>query len=262
MSQVASYQLELCVDNLASARAAVVGGADRLELCSALETGGLSPSTAFIEHCCQLGVPVHVLIRYRSGSFTYSADEIELMQTEIIRAKDSGAAGIVIGALTDDHELDHKALATLRQAAADLKVTCHRAFDLVADPLQALNELIELGFDYVLTAGQQASADRGVPMLTDLVQHANQRISVMVGSGLNLQNLRSIALHTGARDFHGTISRPLIHHRAKDYDAIGFSAIQKLSCQDDVARAKAILLELSAQADGDSMSKVAMSNEQ
>ncbi len=238
------YQLEVCVDNLASAHAAVQAGADRLELCSALETGGLTPSSAFIEQCCQLAVPIHVLIRYRSGSFSYDAAEIRLMKEDIIRVRQMGAAGVVIGALTNDQALDLPGLDTLRKAAGDLKVTFHRAFDLVSDPFASLDVLVQLGFDYILTAGQRATADKGVALLKELVAYANSRIRIMVGSGVQVQNLKSLALQTGSRDFHGTFSRLFSHCQAQEYDAIGFSAVQKLSHQQDIASAKALLAEL------------------
>ena len=158
--------LEVCVDSLASARAAIAGGADRLELCSALALGGLSPYTALLQQIREeSNIPVRCLIRPRSGDFLYHPEEIDLMVRQIRELKDAGANGFVIGCLRADGNLDAAAMKPLMEAAADSAFTLHRCIDVSHDPLQTYLDAARLGFDTVLTSGAASSCINGIETL-------------------------------------------------------------------------------------------------
>lgn len=194
--------IEVCVDSLASAKAAVSGGADRLELCANLIIGGTTPSPYLIREAAELGVPVNVLIRPRFGDFLFSEAE-KAEQLEQIRGLAAlGAGGAVVGALLPDGRLDTAFLAQCREAAGNLHLTLHRAFDVCADAYEALETAIALGFDTILTSGQKATAAQGAALLADLVKKAAGRITIMPGSGVNAANIPELAEITGARIFH------------------------------------------------------------
>lgn len=199
------YIFEICAPNLQSAEAAKAAGAHRIELCSALELGGLTPSSALIRWINDhVGIPVHALIRPRDGNFCYSPDEVGLIAKEVEMARDAGAAGVVVGALTMDNALDVESLARWRDAAGPLEVTCHRAFDFTKDPFEALDQLVALGFARVLSSGQAPTAFEGRFLLQNLVTNAAGRITVMPGSGIDANNIKAIASDTGATQFHFT----------------------------------------------------------
>ncbi len=176
---------EVCVDSVAGALAAAQGGADRVELCANLVEGGTTPSTGMIRavaRACPL--PMMVMIRPRGGHFCFSPTEIETMRAEADAVLAEDVAGIVIGALTNDGQIDVPICREMRRLAGGRSVTFHRAFDQVAEPFAALESLIELGIDRVLTSGQAPSAWAGKERLGHMVRAARQRIVVMPGCGV------------------------------------------------------------------------------
>lgn len=198
-------KLEVCVDTLDSARAAVDGGASRLELCAGLDVGGLTPGAGLMETVLEkVQVPVHVLIRPRAGDFCYSTDELVMMEVDIQQARRLGAAGVVFGALTPDGSIDASSVRRLVWAAGDLQVTFHRAFDLTADALSALGALPSLGIHYLLTSGQAASAMTGLNLLRELVKRAEGKLVVMPGGGINAANADMVVRETGATWLHAS----------------------------------------------------------
>jgi len=198
-------KFEVCAVNIQSALAAQRAGAHRIELCSALDVGGLTPSLGLIRAAVQaLEIPVHVLIRPREGDFCYSDLELEIMLEDIRLCREAGAAGVVVGALTEDGPLDLPKMKAMKAAAGDLDITCHRAFDFTPDPAEALEQLIAMGFGRVLSSGQSDSAYEGRFLLKKMVQQADNRIAVMPGAGVDAENIRSIVEVTGACDFHFT----------------------------------------------------------
>jgi len=194
--------LEVCVDSMESVREAVRGGADRLELCANLIIGGTTPSPVLIREAAKLGVPVHVLIRPRFGDFLFSKDEKQEQLEQIGQLKELGASGAVVGALNADGSMDTAFLSACRKAAEGLHLTLHRAFDVCADAERALEQAIDLGFDTILTSGQQATAAEGAALIERLVRQADGRIAIMPGSGVNDRNIAALFKKTGAQAFH------------------------------------------------------------
>ena len=199
--------LEICAANFASAQAASLAGADRIELCSALAVGGLTPSHALLEAVQHaFAIPVHVLVRPREGDFLYSDAEFKIMQEEILKIKQMGFAGVVFGILNADATIDEKRCAALVAMAKPMQLTFHRAFDFVLQANVALEKLIELGFDYVLTSGLKSTAELGLTQLTDLVAQANNRIQIIPAAGINESNVASIIQTTKANIIHCSLS--------------------------------------------------------
>lgn len=198
--------LEICVDDAAGLAAAVEGGADRIELCSALELGGLTPSPALLSRAVATGVPVHAMVRPRGGSFVHEPDEIALMADEIERVLAMGATGVVVGALRPDNRLDADALARFRETAGTALLVLHRAIDLTPDPIEAVDEASRLGFDKILSSGGSPTAMEGIPFLARMVEAANGRISIMAGSGVTPENVTELIRQTGVREVHGSAS--------------------------------------------------------
>lgn len=197
-------KLEICCGNLASVLAAKQAGAHRVELCSALEADGLTPSAGMIAMAVTTGICVHVLIRPREGNFVYSEAEVGAMLLDIATARELGAKGVVIGALTPDNHIDIKTCERLVKAAEGLHITFHRAFDVVENPQEALEQIIALGCHHLLTSGQAPKAEDGIPLLQSLVQQAKGRISIMPGAGVSPENIAHILRETGATEIHGS----------------------------------------------------------
>lgn len=197
--------LEIAANSVASALAAEAGGAARVELCAALEVGGLTPSHATIALAMErLRIPVHVLIRPRAGDFVFDDLECDVMRRDIEECKKLGCAGVVIGALDADGNVDAPRCRTLMDAAHGLSVTFHRAFDFARDPFVALDAIIELGCGHLLTSGQADDALAGAPLIRALVERAQDRITIMPGGGIDARNIAAIARATGAREFHAS----------------------------------------------------------
>lgn len=198
-----SYTLECCVDSTESAIAAQEGGAGRLELCAALQLGGITPDINLyrqISRFCSL--PVNPLIRPRFGDFCYTRHERDIILRDVCMFAKEGVNGVVIGALTPDGRLDLPFMAELVEAADGCAVTLHRAFDLCVDPLQALEQAVELGISTILTSGQQGSAVLGAELLGELHKAAQGRIAIMAGSGVNSRNIAGLVAATGCSAYH------------------------------------------------------------
>ena len=198
--------LEVCVDSLASAKAAMAGGADRLELCSALAVGGLSPYGELLEQIkatCPL--PVRCLMRPRPGDFLYTEDEIQLMCAQIRHLRAAGADGFVVGALTPEGALDSRAMEQLLNACGDKPVTLHRCIDVAADPARVYRTAAALGLDTVLTSGAAASCREGKATLASLLALREELNGpeVLIGAGVNAAVIRELrAALPEARAFH------------------------------------------------------------
>ncbi|HVR75390.1 MAG TPA: copper homeostasis protein CutC [Planctomycetota bacterium] len=212
--------LEVCVDSVEGAIAAREGGAHRVELCSALLEGGVTPSEGLLGLAVErAGIPVHVMIRPRGGDFRYSALELEVMERDIRAAARLGAAGVVLGLLEEDGSIDIVHTRALAALARPLSVTFHRAFDMSRDPFEALEALVEIGIDRLLTSGQERTALEGLDVLVDLSRRARGRIAVMPGGGITERSLRKILDATGARDVHVTgraiLESPMRHRNTR-----------------------------------------------
>ena len=201
-------KLEICAATPLSVIAAAEGGADRVELCSALSEGGVTPSAAFISFAVER-IPTHVLIRPRCGDFYYNAAEKEVMINDICQAHNLGAKGIAIGALTVDGKIDREFMRRVMVASSGMSVTFHRAFDMVKDADSALEDVISLGCRRVLTSGLSATAEEGIGKLHELVGQANGRIIVMPASGVCPENVVSILSQTGAVEIHASASKTI-----------------------------------------------------
>jgi copper homeostasis protein len=196
--------LEICVDDLAGVRAAAEGGADRIELCSALALGGLSPSPACAAAALESGLVVHAMVRPRAGDFVYSPDELTLLIREIRELAFVGVAGVVVGATLADGSPDRDSLARLRDAAADIDIVLHRAVDLAPDPAAAVELACALGFDHVLSSGGARTAPEGASLLSTMVEAAAGRLSIMAGSGVTAENAADLVRKTGVGAVHAS----------------------------------------------------------
>ena len=202
--------LEIAANSLDSALAAQAGGADRIELCVALEVGGLTPSHAQIALTRErMRIPLYVLIRPRAGDFVYSDAECETMLRDIETCVSLGCEGVVLGALDADGSVDMARCLALITAAKAMGVTFHRAIDVSRDPLQALEDAIALGCERVLSSGAQPNAIAGATLLREMVSRAGGRIAVMPGAGIDAGNLGALREATGAREFHASAKRVL-----------------------------------------------------
>ena len=196
-------RLEVCTENVAGVLAAEAAGAHRIELCSALAEGGVTPSLGLFRQaraCSRL--PLHVLVRPRAGDFCYSDLELVVMLDDLALFKEAGADGFVFGALSQDGALNLTQLETLMAAAEGLPVTFHRAFDVCRNPLEALEQLAALGVARLLTSGQQADALAGVSLIRTLVEQAAGRLVVMAGGGVRPANAAQIVRESGVRELH------------------------------------------------------------
>ncbi|MFT5217083.1 MAG: copper homeostasis protein [Glaciecola sp.] len=183
--------LEICANSYQSAKNAQDAGAHRIELCSELSVGGITPSYGLIKQVIDtLSIAVFVLIRPRSGNFTYSEEEFDIMKHDIQLCKNLGCAGIVSGVLNKDNTIDIERTQELIELSKPLEFTFHRAFDCVENPQESLEQLINLGVERVLTSGLETSAEKGLELLKQLKEHVNGRITILPGSGINLQNAK------------------------------------------------------------------------
>lgn len=204
-----SIVLEICIDSAEAAIAAQQGGANRVELCDNLLEGGTTPSAGTIAVARKhIDIDLNIIIRPRGGDFCYSEVEFEVMKYDVEQARRLGANGVVIGLLNPDGTVDVTRTAELVELARPLSVTFHRAFDMSRDPHEALETLISLGIDRVLTTGQESSALEGLDLITELVRHAADRIIMMPGlfSGLSERNVAKIVGQSGAKEIHTTAS--------------------------------------------------------
>ena len=197
---------ESCVDSHDAARASTLGGAGRVELCARLDVGGTTPDAALIERCvASVAIPVCVIIRPRGGDFVYDAREVAAMADAIRAATATGAHGVVFGALRRDATLDVDVMRRLIDAARPLPVTCHKAIDATRDPLEALEALLALGVDRVLTSGGADTAAAGVAAIARMVARAGDDLMVMAGGGVRAHNVAAIVRQTGVRELHACV---------------------------------------------------------
>jgi copper homeostasis protein len=196
--------IEICAFSLESCLIAQASGAARIELCGGAGEGGTTPSYGLIELAReQVTIALYVMIRPRGGDFLYNDTELAVMRRDIETAKQAGADGVVLGLLKADGTVDEEKTAELIQLAHPLPVTFHRAFDLTRDPMEALEAVIRTGAKRILTSGQQASAETGIPLLTKLAEQAGNRIEIMAGAGVTAANAARIAA-TGVHALHLT----------------------------------------------------------
>ena len=197
--------LEVCAGCIESVYAAQKGGAYRVELCSGLDEGGITPSFGFVEAAVAVtDMKKQVLIRPRGGDFLYTEAEKRVICRDIEFMKTLGVDGVVIGALNEEGNVDMKAMVEFMKAAEGLDVTFHRAFDLCRDPREALEQIISLGCNRILTSGLAPTAVEGIPVLSDLVKLAAGRLSIMPGCGVNALNAVKILKETGAHEIHAS----------------------------------------------------------
>ncbi len=207
---MAEILLEVCVDNAAGLLAAVEGGADRIELCSALELGGLTPSFGLMKLAARQPLPVYAMIRPRAGDFVFDANDLAVMRDDIAMAREAGLAGVVLGASKDDGRLDADMLAVLVEHSYGMGLTLHRAFDCTGPDFgDALETAILLGFERVLTSGGAASAVAGLSVLERLFEQAAGRISVMPGAGVNADTIALLHARLPLKEVHGSCSKPV-----------------------------------------------------
>lgn len=207
--------LEICVDSLQSALIAEEAGADRIELCSALDVGGLTPDPALFMLARQkLNIPIHVLIRPRSGNFVYDSLDEELMVESIRFFEKHGANGVVIGALTDQNAIDVPLMEELMKATASLSVTFHRAFDQLANPTEAVDILYKLGVERILTSGQKATAEDGLPLLQQLLEVVEKKLIILPGGGVNSENAAKL-LAIGLSELHASVRENVNYSTSK-----------------------------------------------
>lgn len=196
---------EICVNSVESAVAAQTGGADRVELCDNLLEGGTTPSFGSIEVARKLlNIKLHVIIRPRGGDFLYSETEFEIMKRDIETAKSLGVDGLVFGILDENGNIDKPRTAELIALSRPLTVTFHRAFDVANDAFQALEDLISLSVDYVLTSGQEATAIEGADLIAELVKRAENRIRILACGNLNERNISKFLDKTNVEEVHFT----------------------------------------------------------
>ena len=194
--EVIGFTIEGCL-------AAQAAGAHRIELCDNPAEGGTTPSYGFIRAAREnLGIALFPIIRPRGGDFLYSDNEFEIMKTDVQLCKEIGCEGVVIGILLADGTVDKKRCRQLIDIASPLSVTFHRAFDRTVDPFKAMEDIISIGCDRILTSGQQPTVKEGMQLLHDLVKQANNRIIIMPGSGVRADNIVALANKTSAVEFH------------------------------------------------------------
>jgi len=239
--------LEICAGDIRSVMAAAEGGACRVELCSALGEGGVTPSAALIERACAVeGLRVHVLIRPRPGDFVYDECEVCLMESDVRAAMAMGAYGVAVGALTPDGNVDMAVCERLVAAAGSGSVTFHRAFDLCRDPEKALEDIVALGCDRILTSGLAPTAMAGCETLRRLVQQAAGRISILPGGGVNPDNAAELLRLTGACELHAS-AREVCESRMdfrRDGVYMGATGVDEYSMKFTSARIVAEIVEV------------------
>jgi copper homeostasis protein len=227
--------LEVCVADAESLDAAIAGGADRIELCAALEVGGLTPSPGLMRHAARAPIPVYAMIRPRSGDFVFDAREAESMLADIAAVRAAGLAGVVLGASLPDGRLDAGVLGRLATASEGLGRTLHRAFDLVPDLGEAVEAAVGLGFERILTSGRAATAAEGVADLARTHKLAAGRIVIMPGAGVRPQAVPDLARALPLAEVHA--SGAVAHPQQERAVRFGFTAAERRVTTSDAVRA-------------------------
>jgi copper homeostasis protein len=204
---MANVLLEICCGSIDDAIVAEKGGADRVELCSALFLGGLTPSVGTIQEAKQrLKIPAMVMVRPRGGGFAYSEAEMASMERDTFAALENGADGVVFGILQSDGRIDIARCRRIRQLIGKRQAVFHRAFDVTPDPFEALEQLVDLGITRILTSGQKDSVPEGVELIKKLIERAGDRIEILPGGGIQAWNVKEMIERTGCRQVHLTAS--------------------------------------------------------
>jgi copper homeostasis protein len=197
--------IEVCAPTLEAAIAANKSGAERIELCQDIEKGGITPSYADIEYCVRnLKLKTNVLVRPRAGNFVYSDEEFEVIKKDILYCKNLGVNAVVVGFLHDDFTIDIKKTAEIVNLAKPMEVTFHRAFDDCADWKIALEQIIQCGCSRILTSGQKPTAIEGAENIKEMVKQAGDRIVILAGSGITMENYPQLVEFTRVKEVHGT----------------------------------------------------------
>jgi copper homeostasis protein len=239
-----SYIIEIATSDFETTRSAVEGGADRIELCANLSEGGTTPSYGTIYQCREaFDVLIYPIIRPRGGDFLFSDDEYGIMLHEVKLCKQLGCDGIVTGILNEDGTIDIKRTAALVEIAYPMGVTFHRAFDRCREPFEALEQIINIGCERILTSGQQPTVNEGMELIAELNKKADHRIIIMPGSGVRKENLRLLVEKTGCTEFHSSLRgktksnmkflHPVFENSAESYmnnsiDPVEVSALKKI----------------------------------
>lgn len=234
-------KLEVCVDSVDGLVAAAEAGADRVELCSALEVGGLTPSAGQMARAAGIGIPVHALIRSRAGDFCFGADEVAAMVADVRAARAQGLAGVVIGAALTDGQLDREALARMREAAGDLSVTLHRVFDLVPDFGEALEVAVKVGCNRILTSGGAVEAPDGAMAIAGLCRLAGGRVGILPAAGLTSANVEAFLGCVPVDEVHSACGR--VRPMATRAVAMEFCRPERLETDPREVRAMKTVLE-------------------
>ena len=213
--------LEVCANSYESALNAQKGGAQRIELCEDLAVGGLTPNFELSKKVIsELNIPVFILIRPRDGDFNYSGEEFKQIKKDVILFKELGCKGIVSGILTKDNNIDISRTRELIELSKPLEFTFHRAFDELLNPIQALHQLIKLKADRILTSGQAETAVKGLDLLKELINIAENKIIIMPGSGVNINNILEFK-KIGSKEIHGSfIKDPNNKNSISDFNEI------------------------------------------
>ena len=198
--------VEICIDDHAGIAACISGGADRIELCAALDLGGLTPSIGLMQSAATGPLPCYAMIRPRAGDFCYSPAELDVMVQDIDAARRAGLDGVVIGAATADRQLDLQALDKLSAACNGMGRTLHRVIDTLEDPLKAIDIAIDLGFEHILSSGGAPTACDGQDCLKAMQTHARDRIDIIAGAGIRADNAKALVKATGIRSLHASCS--------------------------------------------------------
>lgn len=200
------YIIEIATSDFLTTKSAVEGGADRIELCANLAEGGTTPSYGHIKQCREaFDLLIYPIIRPRGGDFLYNTEEFEIMLQDVKLCKQLGCDGVVIGLLNSNGSIDIKRTAALVEAAYPLGVTFHRAFDRCRDPFEAMEQLIEIGCERILTSGQKPAAPDAIELIAQLNNAADERIIIMPGSGVRKENIKMLAEKTGCVEFHSSL---------------------------------------------------------
>lgn len=226
--------LEVCVEDANGLQAAIAGGAGRIELCSALALGGLTPSPGLMQEAARSPVPVMAMIRPRAGGFVWSTEDLRQMKADIAAARNAGLSGVVLGASRPDGRLDEWMLTTLLNEADGMDTTLHRCFDLTPDKVQALETAIHLGFRRILTSGGAPSAPEGANLLHSLMEQAGPSMTVMPGAGIRPETLPALR-HLPLREVHASCSMP--EPEAAAIAAMGFGPRERRVTSEPAVRA-------------------------
>jgi len=233
--------LEICVDDADGLAAAIAGGADRVELCSVLELGGLTPMPGLMALAGSAPVPVRAMIRPRGGDFVFGPADIEAMLGDIDAARRAGLEGVVLGASLPDGRLDIETLEQLVDAAGEMPKTLHRAFDLVPDLGEAIEQAVALGFDTILTSGRARTAPGGIDDILSAHELAAGRLVIMAGSGVNAQSVGGILSRAPLSAVHGACAEPRAPDSAPAAELGFVSPARRSTSRDQVAALKAAL---------------------